>query len=344
MKNQYWYELPSRRIAQKPAIPRDSNKLLIYDTQSDSLVVDSFYHLDSYLDSTSIITLNDSRVVPVRIELHKQSGGKIVVLFLINEWINDTSAPIPCLFDRKGSVGENLYFKDKSFVTIQNQKESMFYLSWKGRPEALISLLEADGVMPIPPYIKNTPLSRSELLEQYQTIFAKKQGSSAAPTASLHFTKRVFERLEKKGIQKVNVTLHVGMGTFAPVTEQNISEKKLHNEWYEVTEGSFRTITSAKKEGKKIVAVGTTVVRTLESIAQNGVLVGKTNLFIQPPYRFQIVDSLITNFHLPGSSLMMLVDAFLESKQSKKRIIELYDFAIKHDFMFYSFGDAMLIL
>ncbi len=344
MKNTYWYDLPSSRIAQSPAVPRDSNKLLIYDTRSDSLMVDYFYHLDSYLEPSSVITLNDSRVVPVRVVLRKKTGGKIVVLFLINEWINDTSKPIPCFFDRKGSIGENLYFNEKSFVTVQSQEEALFYVSWGERPEALISLLEAQGVMPIPPYIKNTPLSRDELLEQYQTIFAKKQGSSAAPTASLHFTQRVFESLEKKGIQKANITLHVGMGTFAPLTKQNLRENKLHNEWYEVTGETFGFINKSKKEGKKIIAVGTTVVRTLESVAKNKTLNGKTDLFIQPPYKFAVADGLITNFHLPGSSLMMLVDAFLEYKQSKKRILELYDFAIKNAFMFYSFGDAMLIL
>ncbi len=344
MKNTYWYDLAGDRIAQSPAVPRDSNKLLVYDTQTDSLVIDSFYHLDSYLEPSSVITLNDSRVVPVRVALHKKTGGKIVVLFLINEWINNTTRPIPCLFDRKGSVGENLYFDDKSFVTVQSQEEALFYVSWTERPEALISLLEAQGTMPIPPYIKNTPLSRDELLEQYQTVFAKKQGSSAAPTASLHFTRRVFEALEKKGVQQTNITLHVGMGTFAPLTKQNLRENKLHNEWYEVRDETFQFIEKSKKEGKKIIAVGTTVVRTLESIAKNKTLNGKTDLFIKAPYRFVIVDGLITNFHLPGSSLMMLVDAFLEYKQSKRRILELYDFAIKHDFMFYSFGDAMLIL
>jgi len=343
MKNQYWYELPSEKIAQKPAVPRDSNKLLIYDTKSNSLLIDYFYNLDTYLDSSSIITLNDSRVVPVRVELHKQNGGKIVVLFLINEWINDTSTPIPCFFDRKGSVGENLYFSDGSFVTVQSQEEALFYVIWKGRPEALITLLDTYGVMPIPPYIKNTPLSRDELLQQYQTIFAKKEGSSAAPTASLHFTKRVFEKLEKKGIVKKTVTLHVGMGTFAPITEKNIREKRLHNEWYEMTSETFQFIEQSKKSGEKIVAVGTTVVRTLESVANTKKLEGKTDLFIQPPYEFKIVDALITNFHLPGSSLMMLVDAFLVHKQAKKGIIELYEFAIQNEFMFYSFGDAMLI-
>lgn len=344
MKEEYWYNLPKERIAQKPASPRDSNRLLVYETQKNKLSLDYFYHLDRYLDSSSVITLNDSRVVPVRITMYKQTGGKIVTLFLINEWIHNPTAPIPCFFDRKGSVGEKLYFEDKSFVTIQSQKEGLFYVDWIGRPEALISKLDVYGVMPIPPYIKKTPLSREELLDQYQTIFAKKQGSSAAPTASLHFTQRLFDHLEKKGVTKKYVTLHVGMGTFAPLTEKNLHDNTLHTEWYEVAQATYDDIASAKRKGKKIIAVGTTVTRTLESVVKNNVFVGKTNLFIRPPYQFRVVDGLVTNFHLPGSSLMMLVDAFLEYKRSKKRIMELYDVAIKNKMMFYSFGDAMLIL
>ena len=338
--------MPKTRIAQKPAVPRDSNKLLIYDTKSDAVSIDTFHHLSRYLDPRSTIVLNDSRVVPARVTLHKKSGGKIVVLFLINEWLPNTSAPLPCFFDRKGSVGENLLFDDGSYVTIQSQKEGMFYVSFKGSPQALIALLDRFGTMPIPPYIKETPLSRDELLEKYQTIFARKIGSSAAPTASLHFTKRVFDDLAQKGIQKKYVTLHVGLGTFAPLTEENIRTKKLHHEWYEVPEGILHSINQMKSEKYSVVAAGTTVVRTLESLALQSEMTtkGSTDLFIQPGFRFHIVDQLITNFHLPGSSLMMLVDAFLEHKKAKRRILELYDFAIKNDFLFYSFGDAMLIL
>ncbi len=229
-------------------------------------------------------------------------------------------------------------------MTVQSQNKSTFYVSWKGSFSTLISLLETYGEMPIPPYIKKTPLSREELCKQYQTVFAKKRGSSAAPTASLHFTDRVFKRLEKSGVQKTFITLHVGMGTFAPITEENMREKKLHNEWYEVADETFRFIDKSKKNGRKIVAVGTTVVRTLESVAKNNILVGKTDLFIQPPYQFKVVDALITNFHLPESSLMMLVDAFLQHKHAKRGITELYRYALLNKFMFYSFGDALLIL
>ena len=198
--------------------------------------------------------------------------------------------------------------------------------------------------MPVPLYLKRTPLKRNQLLKKYQTIFAKHEGSSAAPTASLHFTDRVFNKLRKKNIKKYFVTLHVGLGTFAPITDENLKTKKLHEEYFEIDQPVLQSIRKAKKEGKKLVAVGTTVVRTLESLARDSSPSGKTDLFIYPPYSFKTVDNLITNFHLPKSSLMMLVEAFLQYKKSKRRLFELYNIAIKNNFRFYSFGDAMLIV
>jgi S-adenosylmethionine:tRNA ribosyltransferase-isomerase len=203
--------------------------------------------------------------------------------------------------------------------------------------------------MPIPPYIKHSPLNRDELLEKYQTIFAKNAGSSAAPTASLHFTPEVFQSLEKKRIQTITTTLHVGLGTFAPLTEKNLKENKLHSEWYEINAKAAEAIKKMKLQdsNQKICAVGTTVARTLEAYAREGVVgephSGSTELFIRPGYSFKLVDALITNFHLPGSSLMMLVDAFLAYKKAPKRILELYKYAIQNEFRFYSFGDVMLI-
>ena len=218
--------------------------------------------------------------------------------------------------------------------------------------------------MPIPPYLKKSPLTSDELLKKYQTIFAKTDGSAAAPTASLHFTDKIFDKLEKKRIKKYFVTLHVGLGTFAPITDENVKQKKLHEEYFEVDRETLQCIDTLKQEeGKKLVAVGTTVVRTLESKARHRVFstaspqrgprrlsqkqmssLSKTDLFIFPPYNFKMVDILITNFHLPKSSLMMLVEAFLQHKKARKSLVELYNIAVKNDFRFYSFGDAMLIL
>ncbi len=357
INNKYWYDLPERLIAQEPASPRDSSKLLVYNTRKNELIIDSFFNLATYLSPSTTLTLNDAKVVPARITLTKETGGKIIVLFLINEWLPCPNGPIPCFLDRKAKIGDRLYFNDKSFVTVQKQEEGLFFVSWEGSPKNLLRKLDSYGSMPIPPYIKHSPLSRDELLEKYQTVFAKKVGSSAAPTASLHFTPRVFENLEKKGIKKQYITLHVGLGTFAPLTEENLSTKTLHKEWYEVPPHVAPPNRRATR-GKDITAVGTTVVRTLESVAlhsasrsfdfaqddtQEHSITGATDLFIYPPFEFKVVNHLITNFHLPGSSLMMLVDAFLAYKKAPKRILELYKFAIRHEFRFYSFGDAMLI-
>jgi len=343
----YWYFLPKELIAQAPANPRDSSKLMVYDTTKNEIIIDYFYNIATHLPPSTTLTLNDARVVPARVTLFKERGGKIVVLFLINEWITAQRGPIPCFLDRKGRVGERLYFEDKSFVTIQRQEEELFYLHWSGTAATLLENLNNYGTMPIPPYIKHSPLSRDELFEKYQTVFAKKAGSSAAPTASLHYTEKVFKSIEQKGLEQLKVTLHVGLGTFAPLTEKNILEKKLHEEWYEISEAAALRLQKVKAEKRPLLAVGTTVVRTLESYALSCKIgtaqSGRTDLFIQPGFDFQLVDMLQTNFHLPSSSLMMLVDAFLAFKKAPKRILELYEYAKSKGLRFYSFGDTMLI-
>ncbi len=348
MKNGYWYNLPETSIAQAPANPRDSSKLLIYNTKNNKIIIDTFSNLATSLPPSTTLTLNDAKVVPARVTLTKETGGKIVVLFLINEWITAKQGPIPCFLDRKSRVGERLFFADKSFVTVKSQDEGIFYLEWAGQADDLLKKLDSYGTMPIPPYIKHSPLSRDELLEKYQTVFAKNPGSSAAPTASLHFTNDVFSSLEARGIKKIKTTLHVGLGTFAPLTDKNLEENKLHAEWYEIGKAAALSLQKAKQERRAILAVGTTVVRTLESYALEGVLgmpyAGNTELFIRPGFPFKLVDMMITNFHLPGSSLMMLVDAFLAHKKAQRRIVELYEYAKTNNFRFYSFGDAMLIL
>lgn len=343
----YWYDLPQEFIAQEPITPRDESRLLIYNTATNEVKTDYFYNIATYLPPSTAFTLNDSKVVPARVTLHKESGGKIVVLFLINEWLPHQSGPIPCFFDRKAKIGDRLYFDDKSFVTVSNQNAELFHVVWDKSASDLLSTLARYGTMPIPPYIKHSPLTRDELLVKYQTIFAKKEGSSAAPTASLHYTDRVFESLRKKNMEELRVTLHVGLGTFAPLTEQNIKEKKLHHEWFEISEKTAVRLQEIKEKHTQLLAVGTTVVRTLESYALHGIMgrpySGDTDLFIMPGYEFQMVDMLQTNFHLPSSSLMMLVDAFLAYKKAPKRILELYEYAKKHNFRFFSFGDTMLI-
>lgn len=360
----YDYLLPQKNLALDPAVPRDSSRLFIYDTVVDKIVFDRFYNLDKYLPKDSFMVMNNTKVLPARVTMKKESGGKIVLLFLVNELEVMSDGLLGCLVkvmaDRKINVGEKVFFDQDNYLKVIGQNENIFDLQFDFSREYLFDLLKKYGVMPIPPYLKKSTLTRDELLEKYQTIFARTDGSSAAPTASLHFTDKVFEKLDKRGIERLFVTLHVGMGTFAPINDENIKEKKLHNEYYEVDSRTLQSINKLKKEGKKLVAVGTTVVRTLESIvkaqdrkffdgkpqtAKNLIpSLLKTDLFIFPPYNFNMIDVMITNFHLPKSSLMMLVEAFLQHKKARKSLVELYNIAIKNDFRFYSFGDVMLIV
>lgn len=343
----YDYLLPKENLALEPAIPRDSSKLFVYDTKTDKIIFDKFYNLDKYLPKDSFLVLNNTKVLPARVEMKKESGGKVIILFLVNEPVE--KGIIKVMADRKINVGELLFFDKDNSLKILSQKEHIFELYYSFSKEKLFDLLKKYGTMPVPLYLKKTPLNRDELLKKYQTIFAKYEGSSAAPTASLHFTDNVFNKLKEKGIEKYFVTLHVGLGTFAPLTSENIKSKKLHEEYYEVDNEVLKTINNLKSEGKKLVSVGTTVTRTLESVARietktNEKIINNTDLFIFPSYDFKMVDILITNFHLPKSSLMMLVEAFLQSKRSKRSLVDLYNIAIKNNFRFYSFGDAMIIL
>ncbi len=338
--NNYDYVLPEANLALAPAVPRDSSKLFIYETDVDKITFDRFYNLNKYLPKDSFMVMNNTKVLPARVSMKKESGGKVIVLLLVNEILNDT---LPIIVDRKINVGEKIFFDENNFLYITGQKENIFEVRFDFSRQHLFSLLNKYGAMPIPPYLKKSTLSKNDLLKKYQTIFAKTDGSSAAPTASLHFTDSVFKKLDEKEIKRLFVTLHVGMGTFAPITDENILKKELHNEYYEVDQKTLQLINQLKYGGKKLVAVGTTVVRTLESVAKSKNF-NKTNLFIFPPYDFKMIDIMITNFHLPKSSLMMLVEAFLQHKKAKKSLVELYNIAISNNFRFYSFGDAMLIL
>jgi S-adenosylmethionine:tRNA ribosyltransferase-isomerase len=347
----YDYFLPEKNLAKTPAIPRDFSKLFVYDTKNNEIFFDRFYHLNKYLPKNSFLVLNETKVVPARVVLKKENGGKVVCLFLVNEMEEENKVKI--IVDRKVNLGDKLFFKTKDYVEVISQEKNIFLVKFDFLKEKLFLLLENEGTMPIPLYLKNTSLSNEKLKEKYQTVFFKKENqnlaSVAAPTASLHFTKRVFKKLEQKGIRRYFVNLYVGMGTFAPVSEENLKTKKLHQEYYQVDAQVWQKILTEKKEGKKLVAVGTTVVRTLESLARlkikdNKIKLYKTDLFIFPPFQFQMVDILITNFHLPKSSLMMLVEAFLQYKGAKRHLIDLYNIAIKNDFRFYSFGDAMLVI
>jgi S-adenosylmethionine:tRNA ribosyltransferase-isomerase len=346
----YSYNLPKEKIANQPAKPRDFSKLFVYDTLEDKIYFDIFLNLDKYLPKNSFLVLNNTKVLPAKVKMLKETGGKVKVLFLVDEAINKNSKLIRGLVNKKLNLKEKIYFPNKKdFLEVVSQEKNIFTFSLKMDLNKFLKLLNLYGEAPLPPYIKKTPLTKKEAKEKYQTIFAKKLGSVAAPTASFHFTKRVFKKLKRKGIEHFFITLHVGLGTFMPISEENIKKKKLHKEYWEIETSVYKKILKLKQK-KKLIAVGTTTTRLLETLARKKlnlnkkILRGTTELFIFPPFKFKMIDGLITNFHLPKTSLMMLVEAFLQFKNSKRHLKKLYEIAIENDFRFYSFGDAMLIL
>lgn len=343
--DEYAYTLPPELVAQTPVEPRDSARLFVYDTSTDTVQLSTFSELGAYLPTKALLVCNDTQVVPARLRA-ETADGKPIELFLL---MNDSNTPrgeVRALVDRRILVGDRVRVGPYEFVATDNRDKWMT-LTPQFPLTLLPDLLQVDGTTPIPPYIKDSTLSEAQLRKRYQSVFARRPASVAAPTASLHFTERLLGELTASGFELEYVTLHVGLGTFAPVLPEQMEARKLHEEWYEVGDAVARHLRGAHEEKRPIVAVGTTVVRTLES-ARRSVLagrgdVGTTELFIAPPYDFIFPDALITNFHVPRSSLMCLVDAFLAHKQAKRRILELYERAIREQFRFYSFGDGMLI-
>jgi S-adenosylmethionine:tRNA ribosyltransferase-isomerase len=336
----YDYRLPPELIAQRPAVPRDSARMLVYSRKpvdgSLEFVDSVFNKLPEYLDEGYVLVCNDTKVIPARIWGKRSTGGIVEILFV--EHIRQSVCKV--LLSRYIKNGETLILQGGLGITVTGQEEKYFLVDTHLSYLEFISYLNVHGTMPIPPYIDN-PDSRTRLRNEYQTVFAKHAGSVAAPTASLHFTNRLLGRLKKKGIVQEYVTLHVGLGTFASLTEKNFATHTLHDETYEVDATVWEHLVRAKKAGKKILAAGTTTVRVLETIARSGILTGKTDLFITPPHVFNFVDGMITNFHLPRTSLLLLVSAFIGNRS---KTLELYHHAIKERYRFYSFGDGMLIL
>ncbi|MDD5165161.1 MAG: tRNA preQ1(34) S-adenosylmethionine ribosyltransferase-isomerase QueA [Candidatus Pacebacteria bacterium] len=341
----YNYHLPEGLIAHTPAEPRDSARLLIYSTKTNEIVLDTFAHLARYIPSKALMVFNDTQVVPARLELMKLTGGTVRILFLVNEW--DRQGVIKGLPDRKLTVRDQLYFNHHAILEVVDQHNEEFSFRLRISVEEFEKLCKSHGRTPLPPYI-HTSLNEEEARTKYQTVFASKPASVAAPTASLHFTEQVLRSLIEKGVDRATVTLHVGRGTFASLTPESIQAKSLHSEPIQVSSESAMRILEAKNEGKIIVSSGTTATRTLEatadSILKGEGYTGETTLMITPPYDFKIVDAIITNFHLPNTSLIMLVDAFLQAKGAQVSWRDLYERAIKEKFRFYSFGDAMLII
>lgn len=339
----YDYQFPEQLIAQKPASPRDSARLLVYRQKTKSLHFDTFKNIGKYLPKNAVLVFNQTKVVPARLQITKATGGKAEILYIGHDKnyiqvLCNKHLPI----NSQASLTHAREWTKPKFTVIK--KVNQFYFLKPNFPTSKIkSILEKYGRTPLPPYIKHSPLTEKQKKEQYQTVFAKAGLSVAAPTASLHFTKNLIAKLKKQGITIKYVTLNVNLGTFAPLREENLTTGKLHSESYEIDKKTATELNLARKQNRAIIAAGTTVVRTLESAAKNGrlkTLSGKTQLFIQPGFNFEFTTGMITNFHVPKSSLLMLVSAFV----GKKTLFDLYKKAVEKKFRFFSFGDAMLIL
>jgi S-adenosylmethionine:tRNA ribosyltransferase-isomerase len=343
----YHYDLPESLVAQSPMIPRDRSRLLVID-RDDRYYHSYFYRLDNFLSPGDLLVFNNTRVIPARIYGKKTTGAPIEVLLIAEQQHNCWLALVKP--GRKLKIGSKIVFsahKNSQTVTeltatiIARDEATGGRLLQFDLPSELplMQLLDDFGELPLPPYIND----RESTPEQYQTVYAKIPGAVAAPTAGLHFTPELLAGLTSQEIDSAEVTLHVGIGTFRPVEAENITDHQMHQEWLEVPESTVQKIAATKARGGKVYAVGTTAVRSLETAAQSGKIQpysGNTNIFIYPGYQWQIVDGLITNFHLPGSSLMMLVSALI----GRTRLLDMYAIAIAAQYRFYSFGDAMLIL
>jgi len=333
------YDLPQNQIAQTPVSPRHASRLLVLHRSSGSLEHTTFWHIDRYLNPGDLLVINETRVIPARIFARKQPGGGKAELLLLDKQDSQTWT---ALGGGKGlKVGRKLVIEDGPDAEIIQVMEGSKRLVRFSEP--IEPFFDRVGHVPLPPYI-HTQLDDPE---RYQTVYAKDPGSAAAPTAGLHFTPALMDRLSDFGVRFARLNLHVGLDTFAPVTESDPNKHKIHTEWCELTRKTADLINATKATGGRIVAVGTTSVRTLETAGRGakpdqGVapFSGSTDLFILPGYEFEVVDAMVTNFHLPKSTLLMLVSAFA----GRERMLRTYQQAIKENYRFFSFGDAMLIL
>lgn len=318
----YDYNLPAELIAQEPVKKRDDCRLLIVD-EENKIIHKHFFNIIDYLTDNDVLVVNRSKVFKARLLGNKNGGGKAEVLLLEKVKGNTWKA-----LGKNIKEGQKINFTEKYFGKILKREggEVEVELNFDEK------VIEIIGQTPLPPYIKTD----KDFSNEYQTIYAREVGSSAAPTAGLHFTIELKDKIINKGVKWEEVVLHVGLGTFKKVEQKNIDERKLHSEYFEIDDGTWERLAQYKKEGRRIIAVGTTALRALETGKQKGY----TNIFIYPPYQFKVVDSLITNFHLPKTSLLMLISALLANRDWKT----IYKEAIKEKYRFFSFGDAMFVL
>lgn len=338
LKKDYYYDLPENLIAQDPLDKRTNSRLLVMDKITGEYLDDYFYNISDYLVEGDVLVVNDTKVIPARLIGRRMGTGGIVEILLLKRLDSNTWE---CLAGpgKKARVGNIIEFGEGlltgEITRILDDGNRIIKFSYDGIFEEILDQL---GEMPLPPYIKHKLADKN----RYQTVYAVNAGSAAAPTAGLHFTVDLLDSLKRKGIIVAPVTLHVGLGTFRPVKEENILNHNMHSEWCEISKETADIINKAKSDGRRVICVGTTSARTVESMANDGkVNYGSmdTDIFIYPGYDFQIVDSLITNFHLPESTLIMLVSAL----SSRENILRAYKHAVDEKYRFFSFGDAMLI-
>ena len=331
------YNLPPSLIAKFPTPDRTASHLLVCE-KNKAFVDDRFANLAHYLRPGDLLIFNNTRVIPARLYGRKETGGAVECL--IERITSEHEALVHLKFSKAPKPGSGLAFSQgKIQAKVLSREGDLFFLRFSGEGK-LLELLEAHGEIPLPPYLERSP--EKEDLMRYQTVYAKHPGAVAAPTAGLHFDNAMLQQLESAGICLAELTLHVGAGTFQPVRFNNLSEHVMHPEYVDVDDTLCQIVKKTKQSGGRVVAVGTTVVRSLEAASISGELQqfqGKTQLFITPGYRFQVVDALITNFHLPQSSLLMLVTAF----GGYDRIMAAYAHAVRHSYRFFSYGDSMFI-
>lgn len=338
LKSDFYYDLPPELIAQTPIYPRDSSRLLCYDKSTDTTEDKIFHDILGILKKGDVLVINNTRVINARLYAYDEKGRKYEIFLLkrldLTRW-EALAKPA-----KKAKMGTRLVVNEELSLTLESIIDNgirIVNFTFEGVFE---DILDRVGEVPLPPYITEKLLDK----ERYQTVYSKVEGSSAAPTAGLHFTPELLNALKEKGVEIAEILLHVGLGTFRPVKADDILEHKMHSEYYEISVNAAKIINKAVDEGRRIIAVGTTSIRTLESVADETGHIkeskGNTEIFIYPCYKFKIISGLITNFHLPESTLIMLVSAFL----TREKVLQLYAHAVREKYRFFSFGDAMLIL
>lgn len=342
----FYYELPEELIAQRPAQRREDSRLMVVDRSKGSIEDDAFGSITARLLPGDVLVLNDTRVIPARLLGTRPTGGKAEVLLVRKTGRKGSSETWLCMLkpSKKLSPGSTVELDGATARVVGRDEDGFFEVEFtpEGR-RSFEEVVEKAGRMPLPPYIKRD--ASGEDAERYQTVFAGEKGAVAAPTAGLHFTDELIEEIKARGVEVVFVTLHTGPGTFMPVRAERVEDHRMGAERYSITPGAFERVAAAKREGRRVVAVGTTSTRALEaSVLEGGIdapeLEGDTRLFIYPGFEFKVVDALLTNFHLPGSTLIMLVSAFA----GRELVLRAYREAVKKRYRFYSYGDAMLIV